>query len=86
MHCLVKDEVTQCSPMLTALVMNQLLVGAYILDGGEGPVLILKMPALSAKVINIIFFDYIAKHITHNPLLEKDFAITLYRFYQNDHQ
>ena len=31
---LVKDEATQCSPMLTALVMNQLLVGAYILDGG----------------------------------------------------
>ena len=47
---LVKDEATQCSPMLTALVMNQLLVGAYILDGGEGPVLILKMLELSVKV------------------------------------
>ena len=34
MPTLVKDKATQCSPMLTALVMNQLLVGAYILDGG----------------------------------------------------
>ena len=50
MHCLVKDEATQCSPMLTALVMNQLLVGAYILDGMEVPVLILKMLVLSVKV------------------------------------
>ena len=50
MHCLAKDEATQCSPMLTALVMNQLLGGAYILDGGEGPVIMPKMPALFAKV------------------------------------
>ena len=47
---LAKDEATQCSPMSTALVMNQLLAGAYILDGGEGPVLILKMLVLSVKV------------------------------------
>ena len=50
MHCLVKDEATQCSPMLTALVMNQLLVGAYILDGGVGAALIIKMLMLYAKV------------------------------------
>ena len=54
MHCLVKDEATQCSPMLTALVMNQLLVGACILDGGGGPVLILKMPVLLVKVMSRI--------------------------------
>ena len=53
---LVKDEATQCSPMLTALVMNQLLVGAYILDGGEGSVLILKMLVLSVKVINVMIY------------------------------
>ena len=54
MHCLVKDKATQCSPMLTALVMNQLLGGAYILDGGEGPVLIIKIPVLFAKVMTRI--------------------------------
>ena len=50
MPILVKDEATQCSPMLTALVMNQLLGGACILDGGGGPVLILKMLVLSVQV------------------------------------
>ena len=53
-HCLVKDEATQCSPTLTALVMNQLLVGAYILDGEGGPVLILKMLVLLVKVMSRI--------------------------------
>ena len=50
---LVKDEATQCSQMLTALVMNQLLGGAYILDGGGGPILILKMLVLSVKVVTL---------------------------------